>query len=56
MPIYETPRGWKIKNVKGYSPSKEAATKRLQAIKAKQQNYDNKWSNKWKKQKEPQKK
>jgi hypothetical protein len=36
MPIYETPRGWKIRNVKGYHPNKEAAQKRLAAIKASQ--------------------
>jgi len=37
MPIYQTPRGWKIENVKGYHPNKEAAERRLKAIKASQQ-------------------
>jgi hypothetical protein len=37
MPIYDTPRGWKIKNVRGYSSSKKEAEKRLKAIKAQQQ-------------------
>lgn len=36
MPIYQTPKGWKIKNTKGVSPTKKQATKRLKAIKANQ--------------------
>ena len=36
MPIYDTPRGWKIRNVKGYHRSKAAANRRLRAIKASQ--------------------
>jgi len=37
MPIYQTPRGWKIENVRGYHPNKKDAEKRLKAIKASQQ-------------------
>lgn len=37
MPIYQLPNGrWKIRNTLGSSPSKEAAEKRLAAIKARQ--------------------
>jgi hypothetical protein len=36
MPIRDTHRGWKIEGVKGYHRSKEAAQKRLAAIKAKE--------------------
>lgn len=36
MPIMKTPKGYKIKNVPGYSPTREAAVKRLRAIKARQ--------------------
>lgn len=36
MPIYETPRGRKIRNVKGYHATKKEALKRLRAIKANQ--------------------
>ena len=36
MPIRDTHRGWKIEGVKGYHRSKEAAERRLRAIKAKQ--------------------
>ncbi len=41
MPVYQTPRGWKIENVKGYHPNKKAAEKRLKAIKASQQQQQN---------------
>jgi len=36
MPIYNTKKGYKIKNTPGYSKTKKAATKRLRAIKASQ--------------------
>ena len=36
MPIYDSPRGWKIKGVKGYHRSKAAAERRLKAVKASQ--------------------
>jgi len=36
MPIKKTKKGWKIDNVRGYSPTKKAAVKRLRAIKARQ--------------------
>lgn len=36
MPIYNTPKGYKIVNVPGYSKTKAQAVKRLQAIKANQ--------------------
>lgn len=36
MPITKTKSGWKIKNTKGTSPTKEAAKKRLAAIKINQ--------------------
>lgn len=36
MPIYKTNKGYKIKNVKGYSKTKKGAVKRLRAIKANQ--------------------
>lgn len=42
MPIYQTPRGWKIENVKGYHPNKKDAEKRLKAIKASQQQQNKK--------------
>ena len=34
MPIFKTKKGYKIKNVKGVSPTKKQAVKRLRAIKA----------------------
>jgi len=36
MPIRKTKKGYKIDNTKGYSKTKEEATKRLRAIKASQ--------------------
>lgn len=36
MPITKTSKGYKIKNVKGVSPTKAAAVKRLRAVKASQ--------------------
>jgi hypothetical protein len=36
MPIRDTHKGWKIEGVKGYHRSREAAEKRLAAIKANQ--------------------
>ena len=36
MPIKKTSKGYKIKNVKGKSPTKKAAVKRLKAVKASQ--------------------
>jgi len=36
MPIRKTKKGYKIKNVKGTSPTKKAAVKRLRAVKANQ--------------------
>ena len=36
MPIIKTPYGWKISNTHGVSPTREAALKRLRAIKASQ--------------------
>lgn len=36
MPIRKVKGGYKIKNVKGKSPSKKAAVKRLRAVKASQ--------------------
>jgi len=36
MPITKTKKGYKIKNVKGTSPTKKAAIKRLRAVKASQ--------------------
>lgn len=37
MPIYKTPKGYKITNVKGYSATKRMAERRLQAIKTNQE-------------------
>ena len=36
MPIYKTPKGYKIENTKGVSKTKAQAVKRLRAIKASQ--------------------
>lgn len=36
MPITKTDKGYKIKNVSGYSPTKKKAVERLQAVKANQ--------------------
>ena len=36
MPIFKVKQGFKIKNVKGASPTKAKAVKRLRAIKADQ--------------------
>jgi len=36
MPIHKTKGGYKIKNVKGTSPTKAAAKKRLKAVKTSQ--------------------
>ena len=36
MPIYKTKKGYKIANTPGYSLTREAAVKRLRAIKANQ--------------------
>ena len=36
MPVYKTPKGWKIENVPGYSPTKKEADERLKAIKTRQ--------------------
>ena len=43
MPIKKTSSGYKIENVKGTSPTKEKAVKRLQAIKANQKSKKKGW-------------
>lgn len=35
-PIYKTPKGYRIMNVHGVSPTKEHAVRRLRAIKVRQ--------------------